>query len=161
MCTVDYLVNFCMIPFSFTISDSVAKNLYTHGTSRPLPYFLLLVTSQDTLPPWLMKCQNTFEYSLGTCPTTVPSALSKATAFRSWGFPASRRTCTISPVLGVHIRLKIWWPRITLSWRKIESPDTGALVIFVLVCSTFTLDQSHVRLSRASSCGRGFNNANR
>ena len=70
---------------------------------------------------------------LGTCPTTVPSALSKATAFRSWGFPASCRTCTISSVLGVHVPLKIWWPRITLSWRKIESSDTGALVISVLV----------------------------
>ena len=95
---------------------------------------------------------------LGICPTTVPSALSKATAFQSWGFPASCWTCTISPVLGVHIPLKIWWPRITLSWRKIESSDTGALVIFsVLVVCLFnvhdrTIDRSHVWLSRASSC---------
>jgi len=32
---------------------------------------------------------------LGTCQTTGPSALSKATAFWSWGFPASCQTCTI------------------------------------------------------------------
>ena len=83
---------------------------------------------------------------LGTCPTTIPpttvsSALSKATAFRSWGFPAACRTYTISPVLGVHIPLKIWWPRITLSWRKIESSDTRALAIFsvLVICSTFTI----------------------
>ena len=92
---------------------------------------------------------------LGTYPTTVPSALSKATAFRSWGFPASCRTCTISSVLGVHIPLKIWW-------RKIESSDTGALVIFsvLVVCSTFTIDWSfgyHV----LPHAGRGYNNAAR
>ena len=77
---------------------------------------------------------------LGTCPTTIPLALSKATAFRSWGFPASCQTCIISPVLGFHIPLKIWWPWITLSWRKIESSDTGVLVVSVLViCSMFTI----------------------
>ena len=87
---------------------------------------------------------------LGTCPTTVPSALSKTTAFRSWGFPASCRTCIIFSVLGVHIPLKIWWPNITLSWRKIESSDTGALVIFsvLVVCNVFNVhDRSITRLA--------------
>ena len=55
-CVVNYLVDCCMIFFNFKINPSVAKNLYTHGTSRPLPYFLLRVTSQDTLSPRLMKC---------------------------------------------------------------------------------------------------------
>jgi len=98
---------------------------------------------------------------LGTCPTIIPSALSKATAFRSWGFPASRRTCTISHVPGDNFPLKIWWPRITLSWRNIESSDTGALVISVLVvCSTFTIrtiDRSRV----LPHTGRGYNIATR
>ena len=95
---------------------------------------------------------------LGTRPTTVPSALSKATAFRSWEFPASCRTCTISPVLGVHIPLKIWWPRITLSWRKIESSDTGALVIFSVLCLLFTIDHTF-GYHMLPYAGRGYNNA--
>jgi len=98
---------------------------------------------------------------LRTCPTTVPSALSKATAFRSWGFPVFFcQTCTISSVLGVHIPLKIWWPWITLSWRKIESSDTGALVIFsvLVICSTFMID--HTFGYHVLHAGRGYNNPN-
>ena len=63
--------------------------------------------------------------------------------FRSRGFPSSCRTCTISPVLGVHIHLKIWWPRITLSWRII---DWGACH---LRCCRLQLIFVHVWLSRA------------
>ena len=87
---------------------------------------------------------------LGTCPTTVTSGLSKATAYWSWGFPASCRTCTISPVLGVHIPLKIWWPRITLSWRKIACHLRSCCLFHVP--DRYVIDRSHVRLSHASSC---------
>ena len=100
--------------FNFSIIFSDPRNLYTQGTSKPLPYFLSAVTSQEIFLPWLRKYQKTLENSLGTCPTTVPSALRTATARRSWVFPASLPIRRISPTRGVHTTLNTWWPRITL-----------------------------------------------
>ena len=65
----------------------------------------VIAMAQATLEGFAVQ-ENPTRKELGTCPTTVPSVLSKATAFRSWGFPASCRTCTISSVLGVHNMVK-------------------------------------------------------
>ena len=87
-------------------------------------------TSHEIFPPWFRKYQNTLENSLGTCPTIVPSALRTATARRSWVFPASLPIQRISPTRGVHTSLNTWWPRITLSLRRMESSDfTSVLAI--------------------------------
>ena len=75
---------------SFLLRLLFPTNLYSHGTSNPLPRFLLPVTLHVILPPWQRKYQNTLESSRGTCPTVSPS-FNRHTACLSWLLPSSPR----------------------------------------------------------------------
>ena len=70
------------------------------GTSNPFPSFLLPVTSHDTWPPCIKKCQIVFACSRGTCPTITSSFLTN-TACLSWSLRGSGNTIRISSKLGV------------------------------------------------------------
>ena len=61
----------------FVQVDSESFESETQGTSRPFPgtadLFLLPVISHELQPPCLKKNHETFETSLGICPSVTPS----------------------------------------------------------------------------------------
>ena len=133
-------------PSSF-LQSFPSREICTHKvyTSRSLPCFLQPVDSHEIFPQRFRKCQKTLANSLGTCPTTVQSAFSRATAVcrEIFSFLANQKNFSNH---GVQMFLKTWWPWITLTFNRME--PSGSLPMLVIlsslrVHSTYTL-HSHM-----------------